>query len=234
MANTEKMSEARPDGYAMPSPSPKKRVFLLSPANAAGIRAQLILREQARFELATRLRDSGAPLGELFGFISGLYFRGKLEYARAFAHPPATTPGILIITTSRGLLPPERVLNLNDFRELSSEPIHPGNARYRHPLERDALQLSRQACPGCEFVLLGSIATPKYVEPLLGIFGDDLMFPTEFVGRGDMSRGGLMLRSARQGIELTYAPVAGSLRHGAKPPKLPKLRVSGVRTKKKR
>jgi hypothetical protein len=234
MAITSKMFEASPEAYPVLSRPPKKRVFLLSPANAAGVRARLILREQARFELATRLRDTGAPLGEIFGFISGLYFRGKLEYARAFAHPPANTPGVLIITASRGLLTPETVLNLDEFRKIALEPIHAGNARYREPLECDALQLSRQLCPGCEIVLLGSIATPKYVEPLMGIFGDDLMFPTDFVGRGDLSRGGLMLRSARQSIELIYTPVAGSLRQGAKPPKLSNLRSPMGRAKKKR
>jgi predicted kinase len=75
----------------------------------------------------------------------------------------------------------------------------------------------------CEVVLLGSVATPKYVEPLLEIFGERLMFPQEFVGRGDMSRGGLMLRCASEMRELTYVPVAGAVRHGARPPKLPKV-----------
>jgi hypothetical protein len=75
----------------------------------------------------------------------------------------------------------------------------------------------------CEVVLLGSVATPKYVEPLLGIFGERLMFPAEFVGRGDMSRGGLLLRYAREQAQLTYVPVAGAVRHGARPPRLPKL-----------
>jgi hypothetical protein len=74
----------------------------------------------------------------------------------------------------------------------------------------------------CKVVLLGSVATPKYVEPLLGIFGERLMFPAEFAGRGDMSRGGLMLRCARSGEQLTYVPVATAMRHGPRPPKLPK------------
>jgi hypothetical protein len=81
-----------------------QRIFLLSPANASGIRARQILREEAEFELALRLRETGAPLGEIFQFISGLYFRGKLEYARAFAQPPENAPGISVISASRGLL----------------------------------------------------------------------------------------------------------------------------------
>ncbi len=161
-----------------------KRVFLLSPANATGIRAQLILREQAQFELATRLRESGVALGELFRFISGLYFRGKLEYARAFAEPPENVPGILVITASRGLLSPDSLITLADLREIASVPIHAGDRRYRDPLERDSRLLARQIGADCDVVLLGSIATPKYVEPLLGIFGQGLLFPSEFVGPG--------------------------------------------------
>jgi hypothetical protein len=67
------------------------------------------------------------------------------------------------------------------------------------------------------------VATPKYVEPLLEIFGERLLFPREFVGRGDMSRGGLMLRYASELKELTYVPVVGAVRHGTRPPKLAKV-----------
>src|SRR5438552_2421090 len=72
-------------------------------------------------------------------------------------------------------------------------------------------------------VLLGSIATPKYVDPLLEIFGERLLFPAEFAGRGDMSRGGLMLRCVSAGVQLTYVPLASAARHGPKPPKLAAL-----------
>jgi hypothetical protein len=48
-----------------------------------------------------------------------------------------------------------------------------------------------------------------------------LLFPAEFVGRGDMSRGGLMLRCVDQRTELSYVPVQGAMRRGARPPKLP-------------
>jgi hypothetical protein len=71
--------------------------------------------------------------------------------------------------------------------------------------------------------LLGSIATPKYLEPMVGVFGDRLLFPQEFIGRGDMSRGGLLLRQVRAGEELTYVPLGGLTHHGPRPPKLPRL-----------
>jgi hypothetical protein len=200
-----------------------RRIFLLSPANASGLRAKMILSDRAQFALAARLRREGLPLGEIFSFISGLYFRGKLAYAQAFAPPMNGDARSFVITAGGGLIPPETLFTTDMLREISSVPIEAKEARYREPLERDALKLRERLGAACDVVLLGSVATPKYVEPLLGIFGERLMFPAEFAGRGDMSRGGLMLRCARSGEELTYVPVATAMRHGPRPPKLPKL-----------
>jgi hypothetical protein len=202
-----------------PSSAPA-RIFLLSPANSAGPRGRLITSDDTAFHLAMRLRSQGLPLGEVFSFISGLYFRGKLAYACAFARVPEGIPGAFVITAGRGLLPPEQRVTLADIREMSEIPVEATDARYRAPLERDAKVVRDYFSDNCEIVLLGSIATPKYVEPLLGIFGERLLFPAEFVGRGDMSRGGLMLRCVRAGIELTHVPVATAVRHGKRPPKL--------------
>jgi hypothetical protein len=200
-----------------------QRVFLLSPANAAGRRAKMIMSENANFVLARRLRNDGLPLGELFSFISGLYFRGKLAYARTFASPPAGMAGVWVITAGRGLVPADTLVTHEEFLETAEVAIDAENAAYRKPLERDAQELLKCAGKNCEVVLLGSIATAKYVEPLLGIFAQRLMFPSSFVGRGDMSRGGLMLRSAAAGTELEYEPVHSAVRHGSRPAKLPKL-----------
>jgi hypothetical protein len=204
--------------------STRHRIFLLSPANFSGRRAQLILNQAARFPLAVRLREGNAALGEIFSFVSGLYFRGKLAYARAYATPPPGLPGVVVITASGGLVSPDKLLTLDELREVATGNVDEGNPRYRVPLERDARLLCDHMGRHCEVVLLGSIATPKYVEPLLGVFGERLMFPAEFVGRGDMSRGGLMLRCAREQVQLTYVAVAGAIRHGARPAKLPKIR----------
>ena len=200
-----------------------KRVFLLSPANAAGVRAQLILREDASFPLARRLRESGLPLGEIFSFISGLYFRGKLAYAMAFAAPPGRAPGALVITASGGLISPDTLVTREELCRISAGSVDEDEPSYRLPLERDARLLAKQIGRKCEVVLLGSVATPKYVEPLLGIFGERLYFPAEFAGRGDMSRGGLMLRCVREGVPLNYVSLMTGARHGSKPPKLPKI-----------
>jgi hypothetical protein len=196
------------------------RVFLLSPANAAGIRAQLILRDGAGFPLARRLRQGELTLGEAFSFISGLYFRGKLAYARAFASPPPRVPGALVITACGGLISPDLPVTKDALCAISAAPVSASESRYLIPLERDARRLAKQVGANCEIVLLGSVATPKYVQPLLEIFGDRLLFPAEFAGRGDMSRGGLMLRCARSGVPLTHVPVATAQRHGSRPPRL--------------
>lgn len=202
------------------------RIFLLSPANTSGPRAKAMLEQSMRSELAVRIRREGAPLGEIFSFISGLYFRGKLAYARAFAAPPDRVPGISVITASGGLVSPDRIFDIEGLREISSAGIDPCDARYRMPLLRDAEGIYARLSSNCEVVLLGSIATPKYVEPLLSVFGDRLLFPVEFVGRGDMSRGGLMLRCRRAGVQLNYVPIISAVLHGSRPPRLPK--ASGV------
>ena len=82
----------------------------------------------------------------------------------------------------------------------------------------------------CEVVLLGSIASGKYVDLLMPIFGERLVFPPHFVGRGDMSRGGLMLRCVDAGLELDYVPLAGAVRHGQRPPKLAPLKTTKITT----
>jgi hypothetical protein len=187
------------------------RCFLLSPADSRGIRARLLLAPSASFDLARRLREPpGAPLGEVFAFLSSLYFRGKLAYARAFA-PPA---GGLVIVPGEGLLPADTIVDRGRLLAFADVPVDAAEPRFVEPLRRDARRLTG------EVVLLGSIATAKYVEPLLEVLGERLLFPSEFVGRGDMSRGGLLLRAVDAARELDYVPVQGAIRRGVRPPKL--------------
>ncbi len=206
------------------NPPGRFRIFLLSPANAGGERARLLLRPGAGFDLARRLRTEGVPLGEAFAFVSGLYFRGKLAYSAKFAVPPPGIPGAFVITGGQGLVPPETVVTLDHLRQIASVPIDAADERYRVPLESACRTLDELAGPDCDFILLGSVATLKYLEPMFGVFRHRLLFPEEFVGRGDMSRGGLLLRCVRAGIELTYVPLGNLTRHGPRPPRLPKLR----------
>jgi hypothetical protein len=188
------------------------RVFVLSPANTWAIRGQQLLNKNSAFELAQRIRRQGAPLGEVFTFISNLYFRGKLAYAEAFSKSPSGLPANLVVTSSRGLLPAETVVTFDDLLEMSAVPIEPNDARYREPLRRDAGALAHLLPAGSQIVLLGSIASRKYVDPLLEVFGADLFFPREFVGRGDLSRGGLMLNCVQSRLELEYVPATALVR----------------------
>ena len=188
--------------------------------------------DRASFDLALRLRArEGAPIGEVFSFLSGLYFRGKLAYARAFARvaDPAsdeTAGGVFVITPNAGLRTPETPITLSGIRAFAHVEVDADNPKYRRPLEKSARVLSEEIGPECDVVLLGSVASRKYVDVLLGIFGERLLFPADFVGRGDMSRGGLMLRCAAAREELRYVPLAGAVRHGQRPPKLdPATRV---------
>jgi hypothetical protein len=194
------------------------RIFLLSPAHCGGKRAAVLLNDRATFPLAQQLRSDGITLGEAFSFLSGLYFRGKLTYAGRFARPPVGQSGVQVITTDRGLLAADTAIGVCDLREFGTVDIRADHPRYRAPLQRDASRLRQD--PDVEIVLLGSIATGKYVDVLLEVMGERLLFPIDFVGRGDMSRGGLLLRAARQGKELAYEPVAGAIRRGRRAPKL--------------
>jgi hypothetical protein len=180
----------------------------------------------AQFALAQQLRSAeGTSLGEVFSFVSGLYFRGKLAYARRFAQPPDPADpvvggGVLVITPNAGLRSADTLITLASLEAFAVASIDLANAAYRRPLEQGAHALRDAVGPECDVVLLGSIASGKYVEVLQPIFGDRLVFPPAFVGRGDMSRGGLMLRCVLAGVELDYASLAGATRRGQRPPKL--------------
>jgi len=208
------------------TPRESGRIFLLSPANCSGLRARMVLSERAQFDLAQRLRGpQGVAIGEVFAFVSGLYFKGKLAYALAFARPPdpgaeLTGSGALVITPTAGLRPVETAVTADALRAFAGVDIAANDPRYRRPLLASAQALDEEIGPDCEVVLLGSIASAKYVDILTGVFGARLRFPIDFVGRGDMSRGGLLLRCVRSGEELTYVPVEGAVRHGPRPPKL--------------
>ncbi len=210
------------------------RIFLLSPARLDGVRAQQLFAPKTSFPLARNLRTrEGVPLGEVYRFLSSLYFRGKLAYARRFGRPPSTDEGdegdegggwleagALVITPSRGLLPPDSRVCLEHLEEFREVPIGATEPRFRKPLVRDAALLREALGPDGQAILLGSIATPKYTQPLREALGDRLMFPKELIGRGDMSRGGLLLRCVESGTELTYEPLGDLPRRGPRPPRL--------------
>jgi hypothetical protein len=196
------------------------RIFLLSPANVAGKRAKMLLNTGASFELARRLHNGRkVTLGEAFSFMSGLYFRGKLAYARAFAHPPDGLSGAYVITSNLGLVPVDTLITAEELVSFSGDRIDAQNKGYSEPLMCTASALAN-ASRDCSIILLGSVASKKYTDPLLPILGENLQFPLEFVGRGDMSRGALLLRSAAANQMLNHVAVGSALLRGKRPPKL--------------
>jgi hypothetical protein len=199
-------------------------VFLLSPAHCGGRRANLLLRPGATLPLALRLHAGELSLGEAFSFMSGLYFRGKLTYARAFGATGAA-PAVFVITPTRGLLTPETVVSEDLLREFASVDVSADDPRYRAPLEQAVATLAAALTRDAKVILLGSVATGKYMDVLSVLLGPRLHYPAEFIGRGDMSRGGLLLRSAAAGTELAYTvfdPLAS--RRGTRPQSSRRLR----------
>jgi hypothetical protein len=189
----------------------------------------MLVNPDAEFELAQRIQHGGAPVGEVFSFLSGLYFRGKLAYATRFGRAPRGVRAVQIITSSCGLVSDLETVTPQALLSYGSVPIDPGEKRYLAALQDSARRLAKTIPPTSEIVLLGSIGTGKYVEPLIDVFGERLKFPIEFVGRGDMSRGGLLLRCVEAGQELSYVPLAGAVRHGKRPPRLEPKRRGAVK-----
>jgi hypothetical protein len=214
---------------SVPMAKLSRPVFLLSPAHCGGRRARALLHPDATSPLALRLRAGTLTLGEAFSFMSGLYFRGKLAYARAFAPHDRREPATLVITPTRGLQAPDTLVNVAVLEEFASTDIASDDARFRAPMERAVTALAARLGPDARVVLLGSIATSKYVDVLAPALGARLHYPASFIGRGDMSRGGLLLRSAAAGVELDYAPLDPSAtRRGTRPAKLAPLTRRGV------
>jgi len=192
-------------------PDPRPTIFVLSPASLTGERARQLLAPAARFATAERYRSpEGVPIAEAYSFLSALYFRGKIAYARHFAAPPPRlqtdlpASGILIIAPGFGLVDPDWRITGERMWKLRRTQVDLASRTYSRPL-RDHAETLRDALPAeTRVVLLGSIATGKYVDLLEPVFGRRLVFPSAFVGAGNMQRGSLLLRAVRAGEELAY------------------------------
>ena len=184
-------------------------VFLLSPAYCGGRRAGIALKPESALPIARHLRDGTLELGAAFAFFSGLYFRGKLAYSLKFGFAAgADVDPVLVITPTRGLMAPHERVNPELIREFAGVDVSLDDLRYRGPLERDVKLLARNLPDEARVVLLGSVASGKYVDLLRPLLGHRLCYPTAFIGRGDMSRGGLLLRCVDDGTELDYEVLA--------------------------
>jgi hypothetical protein len=184
-------------------------VFLISPANMSGLRAKQLMSPRAKFEAARMYQSSeGVPIALAFAFMSALYFRGKIAYALQFA----AVEDIFVIAPGFGLVPPDWRITPERMKVLSKTEVDVRKRNYRKPLERDALRLAEELGDDAQVVLLGSVASGKYVDILWPIFGERLLFPSIFAGLGDMSRGGLLLRAARASRELEYTSLSAPRR----------------------
>lgn len=195
-------------------------VFLLSPARLNGRRGELLLKAESSFALSREVQaPAGAEVGAVFSFVSGLYFRGKAAYAEAFGRAPEGLGSAFVISAGGGLLRLDERVTLQRLRGWAAVSIHEGNPHFTAPLQRHASEQLGLHGPETRFVLLGSVASNKYVAPLLEVFGERLLFPGEFAGLGDMSRGSLMLRAVREGRELEYTSVVDAVRSFAGTPR---------------
>ena len=167
----------------------------------------MLFNPEARFELAKALRTAGgAPLGEVYSFVSGLYFRGKASYATKFADS-TLPPGAWVITPGGGLCALGERVTAARLQGWQQVQVSERNPHFTAPLVRHVCALADQASADVRFVLLGSVASKKYVLPLLESLGPRLFYPTQFAGLGDMARGALLLRCAKEGRELEYTPI---------------------------
>lgn len=183
------------------------KIFLLSPASLSGVRAGQLTAPEANFATARRFRSpEGVPVEEAFTFLSSLYFRGKIAYSRHFSNPPPGLAdfGALVIAPGYGFVLPDWPITQERMEKLKRTPVDLKCRAYTKPMREQAEALREHLPEDTRVVLLGSIATGKYVDLLEPVFGERLVFPACFVGKGDMSRGSMMLRAAREGVELEY------------------------------
>ncbi len=124
------------------------------------------MRPGSTLALAQRLEAGTLSLGEAFTFMSGLYFRGKIAYAMAFGRRADGRQATYVITPTRGLQSPDLPITRALVEEFAAVDVADDEPRYFTPLVADARALA-DALPDCaRVVLLGSVATSKYVEVL--------------------------------------------------------------------
>ncbi|HEY0781910.1 MAG TPA: hypothetical protein VGE98_05600 [Thermoanaerobaculia bacterium] len=177
------------------------RLFLLSPANTSGKRAARWCDPAFVHPQALALRDGGLPVGDAFSHLSTLYFRGKIAYARRFA---AHDADVLVIAPGFGLVPPSWSVTLERLEAMRATRVDLEDSSYTAPMVEHCAALAGRLPASAEIVLLGSLATGKYLDLLTPAFGDRLRVPRAFVGAGEMQRGSLLLRAVRAGEEREY------------------------------
>jgi hypothetical protein len=100
-------------------------VFLLSPAYCGGSEPRCFC-QVAGNSISPSDAGRRATIGEVFSFLSGLYFRGKLAYGTKFGRS-------LVITPGRGLLSPDTVVSMEELRAIAEIGVTVDEPRYRRP-----------------------------------------------------------------------------------------------------
>ena len=126
----------------------------------------MLLNPGANFELAAKLRAGAATLGEVYSFISGLYFRGKVAYSDAFGSAPQDLPPAVVIVQGLGLLPLQTLMTAEKLTAAGAVSIERDHIAYRTALLRDAKAVKSASGASCQFVLLGMTAQYDLISAL--------------------------------------------------------------------
>ena len=138
--------------------------------------------ERATFDLAVRLRDARGTARGSVQLSERSIFQGQARLLAAFGVHRILSrlfsgAGVFVITPNAGLRTPDTPVTLGGISRFAGVDVSADNPSYRKPLDRSARSLAADIGPDCGVVLLGSIASAKYVDVLLSIFGDRLLFP---------------------------------------------------------
>ena len=154
----------------------------------------------------------------------------QATYASRFGRPPPSLPPALVITPTRGLQSPSLPISRSLIEEFASLDWHRPTRAFWIRSSRVRVSFVHRSSQRCAWSCSGASRRAGTSSRWRASSRAGCNYPAEFVGRGDMSRGGLLLRHAEEGRELDYVPLAAGLtRHGAKPPKLPPLPRAATR-----
>ena len=144
-----------------------------------------------------------------------------MTYAERFGRPPPGLSGGLVISPVEGLRFLHEPVTLERLRGWADVPIDAANPRFTRPLVRARRRSRagpRRAAPAsCCWAAWPPTNTSS---PCPRSSATTCCSRRTSSAAGDMSRGALLLRAARAGQELAYAPVEGARRHGPRAPRL--------------
>ena len=147
---------------------------------------------RAKFAAAMQYRtEAGVEVADAFAFMSALYFRGKIAYARQFAVPSALIGGngIFVITSGYGLVPPDWRLTEERMKRMRRIDIDADARNYTKPLREHAQLIAVKdyldSDEYVEYVARNTLGLVRPGETLVVVTGTDAPAPTvTVVGEG--------------------------------------------------